>query len=129
MEKIDFKVSGISKDGWKPATDALKSVFHGVWIGFCHLHCLKKMSQALRIRQKETGCDDSEVRRLYKKFRKVLKTATSESSMRAKLTSLNDEAFEHPLLKKRVEDLRDNAVRYTSHKKRNGIGNVGQIVY
>ncbi len=41
--------------------------------------------------------------------------------MRAKLTSLNDEAFEHPLLKKRVEDLRENAVRYTSHKKRNGI--------
>jgi len=121
VRKIDFKVLGISKDGWKPATDALKSVFHGVWIGFCHLHCLKKMSQALRIWQKETGGDDSETRRLYEKFKKVLKTATSEGSMRAKLTSLNDKVFEHPLLKKRVDDLRENAVRYTSHKKRNGI--------
>lgn len=90
VEKTDFKVPGISKDGWKPATDALKSVFHGLWIGFCHLHCLKKMSQALRAWQKETECDDSEVQRLYKKFRKVLKTATSESSMRAKLLILPD---------------------------------------
>jgi len=121
VKKISFKVLGISKDAWKPATDALKSVFHGVWIGFCHLHCLKKMSQALREWQKETGCDSGEADRLYKKFKNVLKTATSEGSMRAKMTSLNDKAFEHPLLKKRVDDLKDNAVRYTSHKKRNGI--------
>ena len=121
IKKIDFKVLGISKDRWKPATDAIKKVFHGVWIGFCHLHCLKKMSQALLAYQKKTKCDKKKVRVLYKKFRKVLKTATSAGSMRAKLKSLDDEAFEHPLLKKRVDELRENAVQYTSHKKRNGI--------
>ena len=41
--------------------------------------------------------------------------------MKAKLKSLDDEAFEHPLLKSRVNELRENAVRYTSHKNRNGI--------
>ena len=57
----------------------------------------------------------------WKKFRKVLKTATSAGSMEAKLKSLDDEAFEHPILKKRVDELRENAVQYTSHKNRNGI--------
>ena len=121
IKKIDFKVLGISKDRWEPATNALKKVFHGVWIGFCHLHCLKKMSKALSEYQKQIKCSDKEVNKLYKKFRKVLKTATSANSMKAKLKSLNDEAFEHPLLKKRVDELRENAVRYTSHKNRNGI--------
>ena len=121
IEKIDFKVLGITKDKWEPATNALKSVFHRVWIGFCHLHCLKKISKALDGYQKETGCANKEVNRLYKKFRKVLKTATSAGSMRAKLKSLDDEAFDHPLLKKRVDELRENAARYTSHKNRKGI--------
>ncbi|MCP3966232.1 MAG: hypothetical protein GY718_07740 [Lentisphaerae bacterium] len=121
FEKIDFKVLGISKDRWEPATNALKNIFYKVWIGFCQLHCLKKMSKALHAYQKETKCSDKEVNRLYKKFRKVLKTATSAGSMRAMLKSLNDEAFEHPLLKKRVDELKENAVRYTSHKKRKGI--------
>ena len=112
---------GIAKDRWKPATNALKNVLHGVWIGFCHLHCLKKISNALSAYQKDSQCSDKEVTRLYKKFKKVLKTATSANSMRAKLKYLDDEAFEHPLLKARVDELRENAVRYTSHKNRNGI--------
>lgn len=121
LQKIDFSIRGIAKDRWEPSTKALKTVFHRVWIGFCHLHCLKKFSKALTEYQKQTGCDDREAGRLRKKFRKVLKTATSEASMKAKLKSLNDEAFNHPLLKTRVDELRKNAVRYTSHKKRNGI--------
>ncbi len=121
VKKTDIKVLGISKDRWKPATNALKNVFHGVWIGFCHLHCLKKMSGALAEYQKKTKCSDKEAGRLHNKFRKVLKTATSANSMRAKLKSLNDEALEHPLLRKRVDEPRENAVRHTSHKKRNGI--------
>jgi hypothetical protein len=121
VKKIDFKVLGVAKDRWEPATNALKNVFHGVWIGFCHLHCVKKMSSALSAYQKETQCSNQEINRLYKKFKKVLKTATSASSMRAKLKSLNDEAFEHHLLKARVDELRENAVHYTSHKNRNGI--------
>jgi len=121
VKKIDFKVLGVAKDRWEPATKALKNVFHGVWIGFCHLHCLKKMSKALSAYQKETQCSDKEVSRLYKKFKKVLKTAASAASMKAKLKSLDDEAFEHPLLKSRVNELKENAVHYTSHKNRNGI--------
>ena len=121
IKKIDFKVLGISKDRWEPATSAIKNVFNEVWIGFCHLHCLKKMSKALLAYQEETKCSDKEKNLIYRKFQKVLETATSASSMRAKLKRLNDEAFEHPLLKKRVEELRENAVRYTSHKKRKGI--------
>ncbi len=121
VKKIDFKVLGIAKDRWKPATNALKNVLHGVWIGFCHLHCLKKISNALSAYQKDSQCSDKEVTRLYKKFKKVLKTATSANSMKAKLKYLDDEAFAHPLLKARVDELRENAVRYTSHKNRNGI--------
>lgn len=105
VKKIDFKVLGIAKDRWKPATNALKNVLHGVWIGFCHLHCLKKISNALSAYQKDSQCSDKEVTRLYKKFKKVLKTATSANSMRAKLKYLDDEAFEHPLLKARVDEL------------------------
>ncbi|MDM8522757.1 hypothetical protein QUF80_05230 [Desulfococcaceae bacterium HSG8] len=93
VRKTDFKIPGIAKDRWEPATDALKNVFHGVRTGFCHLRCLKKMSKALSAYQKETRCSDKEAGRLYKKFRKVLKTATSGGSMRAKLKSLNDEAL------------------------------------
>jgi hypothetical protein len=121
LQKIDFNIRGITKDRWEPSTKALKSVFHRVWIGFCHLHCLKKFSKTLKEYQKQTGCGDKELGRLRKKFRKVLKTATSGPSMKAKLKSLNDEAFNHPLLRARVDELRENAVRYTSHKKRNGI--------
>ncbi len=121
VKKIDFKVLGVAKDRWEPASKALKNAFHGVWIGFCHLHCLKRMSKALSAYQKETQCSNGEKSRLYKKFQKVLKTATSAGSMKAKLKSLDDEAFEHPLLKLRVDELRENAVRYTSHKSRNGI--------
>lgn len=121
LRKINFNVLGITKDRWEASTNALKSVFYRVWIGFCHLHCLKKFGKALTEYQKKTDCSDKDAGRLRQKFRKVLKTACSAGSMRAKLKSLNDEAFEHPLLKARVDELRENAVRYTSHKKRNGI--------
>jgi len=121
VKKIDFKVLGVTKDKWKPATNAIKNVFQRVWIGFCHLHCLKKMSLVLSAYQKETKCPKKTIRILYKKYRDVLKTASSAGSMRAKLKYLDDKAFEHPLLKARIDELRDNAVQYTTHKNRNGI--------
>jgi hypothetical protein len=121
LREINFNVRGVAKDRWEPSTKALKSVFHRVWIGFCHLHCLKKFSKALSLYQRESECSVKEVSRLFRKFRKILDTSTHAASLKAKLKSLDDKAFEHPLLKERVDELRENAVRYTSHKKRNGI--------
>ena len=48
VEKIDFKILGITKDKWKASTKALKTVFHKIWIGYCHRHCLKNFRKALK---------------------------------------------------------------------------------
>ncbi len=42
LERIDFKVLGATKDKWKASTNALKKIFHNIWLGFCHRHWLKK---------------------------------------------------------------------------------------
>ena len=57
----------------------------------------------------------------YGEIKKIMNTATHAGALKARLKSLDDEAFEHPLLKKRIDDLRENAVHYTSHKQRSGI--------
>lgn len=121
MDKISFKILGVTKDKWQASTNALKSVFHRIWIGYCHRHCLKNFRQALEKYQAESQCSDQEVSRLYQKFRKVLKKSTSKANLKAKLLSLNDEAFDHPLLRERVAELEQNAAHYTSHKNRAGI--------
>ncbi|KOR33566.1 hypothetical protein TI05_00175 [Achromatium sp. WMS3] len=59
------KVLGVVKDKWQAATNALKKVFHKLWIGYCHRHCLKKFREALTEYHKETtwkirtSCQDS----------------------------------------------------------------------
>ncbi len=122
VQRIDFKVLGVTKDKWRPSTNALKDVFYRVWIGFCHLHCLKKLSKALSEYRKETKCSSEEVERLSKEYKKVLETSASETSLRIKVRSLEkDPAFSHPLLRPRLADLKENAVHYTSHKSRKGI--------
>ena len=127
-ERINFKVLGVTKDKWQASTNALKSVFHRLWIGFCHRHCLKKFRESLSEYQKETACSSKEVKRLYKKFKNVLETATSKVSLEVKLTSLNDQAFNHPLLRQSLDELKKNAVRYASYKKRKGITKTTSIV-
>jgi len=62
VEKIAFTVIGVTKDKWRPSTKALKSVFHRIWIGFCHRHFLKKLWCALSDWRKDTGCDHKEVK-------------------------------------------------------------------
>ena len=128
LQKIDFKILGVTKDKWKASTNALKTVFHGIWIGYCHRHCLKKVLDALSKYQAESKCTDKEVTRLYKKFKKVLKTSTSKINLETKLKVLDDDAFSHPLLKKRVAELKENATHYTSHKNRKGITQTTSIV-
>ena len=128
LRKIDFKILGVTKDKWKASTNAIKSIFHGIWIGYCHRHCLKKTLDALLKYQVQSKCTDKEVTRLYKKFKKVLKTSTSKVNLETKLKTLNDDAFSHPLLKKRVAELKENATHYTSNKNRKGITQTTSIV-
>ncbi|MCP4016479.1 MAG: hypothetical protein GY735_10190, partial [Delftia sp.] len=122
VQRINFKVLGVTKDKWRPSTNALKNVFYNVRIGFCQLHCLKKLSRALSEYRKETKCSSEEVGRLRKEYKKVLETSASGTSLRIKLRSPEkDPAFSHPLLRPRLADLKENAVHYTSHKNRKGI--------
>lgn len=121
VETIDFKILGVTKDKWLPSTNALKKVFHSLWIGFCHLHCLKKFRKSLSEYQKEVKCSAKESRRIYKKFKKILETATSKASLQAQIKLLNEPAFNHPLLTGVLDEVKKNAVRYTSHKNRKGI--------
>jgi len=121
LEKVDFKVLGATKDKWKPATNALKKVFHNIWIGFCHRHWLKKFWAELSIYQEETNCSAKETKRLYKKIKELLQWSSSGRALEVKLNALEEEAFKHPLLQKRLEDLKTNAVHYTCYRKREGI--------
>ena len=121
IERIDFKVLGVTKDKWQPATGALKRVCHQLWIGFCHRHCLTKFRKALSRYQKETGCTSKEVKSLYNKFKKALDTGTSKASPGVQINFLKDEAFRHPLLRDVLNEVKKNAVHYTAHKSRSGI--------
>ena len=128
MKRISFKVLEVTKDKWQASTNALKRVFYKIWIGYCHRHCLKKFLEVLTEYQKETKCSQVEVKQLYKKFKGVLKTSTSAINLKAQIRNLDDEAFTHPLLQKRLEELRDNAEHYTAHKNRRGITETTSIV-
>jgi hypothetical protein len=128
LQKIDFKILGVTKDKWKASTNALKSVFHRIWIGYCHRHCLKHFRDALSKYRDQSKCSDKEVSRLYKKFKKVLKTSTSKINLEARIKSLDDEAFSAPILQERLEELKENAAHYTAHKNRQGITQTTSIV-
>jgi hypothetical protein len=127
-QRVSFKILGVTKDKWQASTKALKSVFHRIWIGFCHRHCLKKFWQTLLEYQKQIKCSYGEITRLYKKFKKVLQTSTSQVSLEVKIKFLTEEAFQHPLLQERLCALKENGSYYTSHKKRKGITQTTSIV-
>jgi len=128
MEKIDFKILGVTKDKWRPSTNALKAVFNGLWLGFCHRHCLKNLYKDLLKYQEQTQCPKKEVKRIYKKIKKVLKTSNSKVQLQVKLNSIKEPAFEHPILCQRLNDIKENAAYYTSHKNRKGISQTTSIV-
>jgi len=128
MEKINFKIFGVTKDKWKASTNALKIVFHRIWIGYCHRHCLRNFRDALSEYQKASNCTDQELATLYKKFKSVLQTSTSKVNLEVKIRTLDNKAFSHPLLKKRVMELKENAAHYTAHKNRTGITQTTSIV-
>jgi len=128
VDRISFNVLGVAKDKWQASTNALKKVCHKLWIGYCHRHCLKKFSDALKAYRKEVKCSRCKTKELYKQFKKVLKSATSSLNLEVKIRYLKDEAFNHPLLKVRLEELKQNAKHYTMHKNRKGITQTTSIV-
>jgi len=130
MELIDFEILGVTKDKWRASTNALKSVFHKIWIGFCHRHCLKKFRQALFEYQKQNKICNKEVKRLYEKFKTALETATSGVRLKIEIDSLQmqEQAFNHYLMQPIMEEVRKNAVRYTVNKNRNGIKKTTSLV-
>ncbi|MDM8525937.1 DUF6431 domain-containing protein [Desulfococcaceae bacterium HSG8] len=121
VERIDFKIIGVTKDRWKPATDALKTVCNRLWIGFCHLHCLGKFRRALSEYQKETGCSSKKTGDLYKKFGEASDSATSAVNLKIKIGLLRDEAFNHPLLRRVLNQVIEDGACYTCRKRRKGI--------
>lgn len=120
-ERINFKVLGVTKDKWKPSTDALKNTFHRIWVGFCHLHCRKKFRKALSEYQKQTQCSSKETGKLYKKFKKALSGATSETNLKIRIRNLKEEEFNHPLLRRILDQVIKDGAHYTCHKRRSGI--------
>ncbi len=130
VQHIDMNVLGVTKDKWQPSTQALRKIFHGIWIAFCHRHELKKWRQALTAYQDVVQCRTAERQRLYQRVKTVLETAESGTVLRLKLKGLEleDPAFRHPLLQARLKVLWDNAVRYTCHHTRHGLTPTTSIV-
>lgn len=130
VEHISFDVLGVTKDKWPPSTKALKRTFHALWMAFCQRHELAKWRQAFSHYQDETHCSATERQRLYRKVKTVLDSAESSVVLKLKLKALKREepAFQHPILRERLEALNANAVRYTSHHKRNGLTKTTSIV-
>lgn len=128
VERIDFKVLGVTKDKWKASTNALKAVFHKVWIGFCHRHFLKKFLNALYDWEKENGCGVKEVKRIYKKVKKILSTANSGTTLIKRIEMAGESSFDHPSIRPVLDELKKNAVHYTVYKRRNGIKRTTSLV-
>lgn len=128
VQKISFNILGVTKDKWKPSSEALKNVCHRLWIGFCHRHCLKKFNGALAKYRKECGCDAKKSRKLYDQFKKILDTATSASNLRAKIGFLKDEAFNYPPIRRILDHVIEDGARYTCHTRRKGIKKTTSLV-
>ncbi len=128
VERIDFKVCGVTKDKWKASTNALKSVFRRIWIGFCHRHFFKKLWGALSEWSRQTGKDKSEVKRIYDLVKVILETADSQTRLKVQIEMAREEAFKHPLVCPTIEELKKNAVHYTVWKRRRGIKKTTSLV-
>ncbi len=92
-----------------PSTAALKRVFHGVWIAFGHRHCRHNFRKALSAYQTETGCSHTACQQLYQQFKRILSTSESGTVLRLRVKGLQNEAFRHPILQARLQELSDHA--------------------
>ncbi len=122
VKHIDFKLLGVTKDKWQASTQALKTVFYRIWIGFCHRHLLKKVRCALSEYQTQTQCTDKEVKNAYDEFKKILATATSKVNLEVKINHLSKHpVFAHPALCAIIKEVKKSAVHYAANKQRSGI--------
>ena len=128
LARISFGIFGVAKDKWQPSTAALKKVFHKIWIGYCHRHCLKRFREALEEYRKQHDCSRKRSSELYGKFKQVLKKSTSKVNLETRVKFLDDEEFRDPILRARLDELRENAAHYTLHKQRKGITQTTSIV-
>ena len=128
LEKIEFKILGVTKDKWLASTNALKKVFKNLWVGFCTRHYLKKLYRDLIEYGKKTDTSQKQITYLYRKIKKIMKTSSSEMVLNIRLDNLDDDAFNHPLLKARLDSLKENAVHYTCSNRRKGITPTTSIV-
>jgi len=128
IERISFTVLGVTKDKWQPSTSALKSVFHGIWIGFCHRHFLEKLWAAISDWRKQTGCDYKEAKRVYEKVKGIIETANSEKILRIRIDMAGESALTHPTVAPVFDELKRCAVHYTVHNRRSGIKKTTSLV-
>ena len=85
-------------------------------------HCKKNFWDSLEKYQKKTGCTEQTVGELYQEFKKILDQSTSKSNLLIRLKALEKrKECDHPLLKNRLKELKENAAHYTMHNKRKGI--------
>ncbi|KPA15893.1 hypothetical protein MHK_003900 [Candidatus Magnetomorum sp. HK-1] len=125
---ISFKIKGVTKDKWKPATNALREVFKHIWIGLCHRHCIENIKKAINKYSDEVDITDEKAKQLLDQVITVLKNSTSSINMRVRLNRLTDEAFNHPILRSRIEELKQNASHYCANKNRIGIKRTTSLV-
>ncbi|ETR64988.1 MAG: hypothetical protein OMM_15001, partial [Candidatus Magnetoglobus multicellularis str. Araruama] len=78
----------------------------------------------------ETKISGKKSKELYEMFNRVLSESTHGTNMEVKIEMLlkNEEAFNHPILKNRLDELKKNAIQYTVHKQRSGITKTTSIV-
>jgi len=126
--KISFKIKGVTKDKWKPATNALREVFKHIWIGLCHRHCIENIKKSIKKYRDEVEITDEKAQQLLNQVIKVLKNSTSSTNMQVKLNRLTDDAFNHPILKSRIMEIKQNATHYCANKNRIGIKRTTSIV-
>jgi hypothetical protein len=122
LEHIAFKVIGVSKDKWKASTNSLKKIIKGIWIGYCHRHFKKNFWDSLKKYQEETKCSNQVIAELYKEFKNVLDQSTSSTNMIVRLQKLEKrKEYNHPILQKRLDEMKLDAPHYTMHNKRKGV--------
>ena len=68
------------------------------------------------------------MKRIYDRVKKVLSTANSQAALRIQIDMTRESAFDHPLIRPVIKNLKENAVHYTVYKRRNGIKKTTSLV-
>ena len=99
-----------------------------IWIGLCHRHCIENIKKSIKRYRDEVEITDEKAQQLLDQVIKVLKNSTSSTNMQIRLNKLTDDEFNHPILKERIEEIKQNATHYCANKNRIGIKRTTSIV-